>query len=329
MGYITNFPDGVSSWGIPMVGGGNSSFTGFGNTYFVDATYGNDLHDGTSLESAFATIQAAVTAQIANTKGQGDTIFVLPGTYTESITGNLTSCRLIGYHPFSVRVTPTASHAYSGNLHDALITGIMFDSPTTTNLDYAAVRFTSVQDSVITNCMFGKQGGATENSVGVMFGTYATGTSTVSFHRSVFSNNQILNNGGGNCFYYGLVMGSGSGDATNANSRTMWNSRIENNIINGSEQGIRLISNSGGSFGTIIKDNVIAGSPLDNGETLGTGIYFLDDTAAQYARIWVIKNYVFAQDDAIAGFAPAMTMGNIVSVGNAGSETPASETGQQ
>ena len=309
--------------GIPL----RQDSQSFGDVYFVNGTSGHDGNTGLAPRKAFKTIQRAVTVQAANVTGLGDIINVFPGTYAESIAGNLTQCKLMGYHPFAVRVTPTASHAFSGNLHDAQISGFMFDSPTTSNLDYAAVRFTTVQDSVITNNLFGKQSGATENSVGVMFGTYATATTTVSFHRSVFSNNQILNNGGGGVFYYGLGMCSGSGDATNANSRDMWNSRIENNIINGNKQGIRLISNSGGSFGTIIKDNVVAGSPLDNGETLGTGIYFYDNTAAQYARIWVIKNYVFSQDDAIEGFAPAMTMGNIVSVGNSGAETPAGETG--
>jgi hypothetical protein len=327
MGY-TNFPNGLTSFGVPLPSGGDYSCPPIGITYWVDGTNGLDSNTGLEHTKAFKTIQKAITIQIANATGLGDTIYVLPGTYAESLTGNLSQCKLIGYHPFAVRVTPTSSHAYSGNLHDATISGFMFDSPTTSNLDYAAVRFTTVQDSVITNNLFGKQGGATANSVGVMFGTYATGTTTTSFHRSVFSNNQILNNGGGNCFYYGLGMCSGSGDATNANSRTMWNSRIENNIINASEQGIRLISNSGGSFGTIIKENVVAGSPLGNGQTLGTGIYFLDDTAPQYARIWVIKNYVFSEDDAIEGFAPSMTQGNIVALGNDGAGAPANETGQ-
>lgn len=162
-----------------------------------------------------------------------------------------------------------------------------------------------------------------------MFGTYATAATTTSFHRSVFSNNQILANGGGNCFYYGLGMCSGSGDATNANARTMWNSRIENNIIIGSEEGIRLISNCGGSYGTIIRNNVIAGSPLNHGETLGYGMYFLDDTSVGHeAKIMVLDNRIYADADGIKNFQPSMTQGNIVAVGNDGQGAPASETGQ-
>ena len=327
MGYI-NFPNGLTSFGVPLPSCGSYSVPSVGITYWVDGTNGLDSNTGLEPTKAFQTIQKAITVQIANATGIGDTIYVLPGTYAESLTGNLSQCKLIGYHPFAVRVTPTSSHAYSGNLHDAAIAGIMFDSPTTANLDYAAVRFTTVQDSVITNCLFGKQGGATNNSVGVMFGTYTTAATTVSFHRSVFSNNQILANGGGNTFDYGLGMCSGSGDATNANSRTMWNSRIENNIIAGRDQGIRLIANSSGSYGTIIKDNVIGGACESNAETLAEGIYHYDNTAPHICRIWVINNRISSDSDAISGFSPQLTQGNIVGVGNAGTGAPTSETGQ-
>ena len=328
MGY-TNFPNGLTSFGIPLPDGSSLSCPSVGTTYWVDGTNGSDSNSGKEHTKAFKTIQKAVTTQIADATGLGDVIYVLPGTYTESITGNLSQCKLIGYHPFAVRVTPTASHAYSGNLHDAVISGFMFDSPTTSNLDYAAVRFTTVQDSVITGNLFGKQGGATTNSVGVMFGTYATASTTVSFHRSVFSNNQIMANGGGNTFYYGLGMCSGSGDATNANSRTMWNSRIENNIIIGNTQGIRIVGNNAGSYGTIIRNNIIAGDAVNNGETLGEGMYFVDDTSpGQLSRIFVCDNRITSDADGISGFSPQMTQGNIVGVGNAGTGAPASETGQ-
>lgn len=308
----------------------------FGKTWYVCGTSGNDSSNGgLTPHSAFKTIQHAIDTQISHraskVKGYtwGDRIIVFPGTYAEELTGNLTAVKLLGYHPFACRITPVNGHAYSGNLHDAQISGFMFDSATTTNKDYAAVRFTTVQDSVITNNLFGKQGGATNYSVGVMFGTYATASTTVSFHRSVFSNNQILANGGGNTFYYGLGMCSGSGDATNGNSRTMWNSRIENNIICANQQGIRIIGNNAGNYGTIIKNNVIVGDAVNNGETLAEGMYFYDDTSVgQVMKIMVSDNRITSDSDAISGFAPQMTQGNIVGVGNAGTGAPASETGQ-
>ena len=326
MSYITDFPNGISSFGVPAAGVSNSSFMGFGDTYFVDGTSGSDLQDGRSVGTAKKTIQAAVTLQIANASGRGDTIYVMPGTYAESITGDLSQCRLIGYHPFATRVSPTSSHAYSGNLHDALITGFMFDSPSSSNTDYAALRFTTVQDSVIENNRIGCKVDVA-NSVGVMVGTYATGTTTCTFHRSSFRNNHILANGGNQVFDYGFVWGSGSGDATNGNSRTGWNCDISNNIICAEKQGIRLISNYAGSFGSVIRGNVITGDAANHGETEEEGIYFLDDTdATKLARIWVIDNRISSDTDAIKGFTVQLTQGNIVAVGGVGTSTPTDET---
>jgi hypothetical protein len=327
MGY-TNFPNGLTSFGIPLPSAGAYSCPDVGTTYWVDGTNGLNGNSGLEPSKAFKTIQKAITTQIADATGLGDKIYVLPGTYTESLTGNLSQCKLIGYHPFAVRVQPADGHAYSGNLHDAVVAGFMFDNGTSTNQDYAAFRTTTVEDSIITNNLFGKQGGADENSVGVMFGTYATASTTVKFHRSVFSNNQIMVNGGGNTFWYGLGMCSGGGDATNANSRTMWNSRIENNIIGARQEGIRIIANNAGNYGTIIKNNVIVGDAINNGETLGYGMYFYDDTSVgQLMKIMVCDNRITSDADGIKNFAPQMTQGNIVGVGNAGTGTPAGETG--
>jgi len=110
MGF-TNFPNGITSFGAPVFGGGNMAPI-FGNMYKVDGTNGSDDNSG-KMDSPKKTIQAAVTLQIAERTGLGDVIWVMPGTYAESITGDLTQCKLMGYHPFAVRVTPSASHAYS------------------------------------------------------------------------------------------------------------------------------------------------------------------------------------------------------------------------
>ena len=325
---ITNFPNGISSFGVPIVGGGGSGydFPSHGDVYFVDGTNGSDANGGKDPSDAYATIQKAVTRQIAVASGLGDVIYVLPGTYTESITGNLTNCKLIGYHPFACRVSPTDGHAYSGNLHNAMVTGFMFDNGTSTNQDYAAFRSTTIEDSVITNCLFGKQGGEDAHSVGFMVGTYTSAATTTYFHRSIFAYNQILANGGGNTFDYGFGLCSGSGDLTNANSRTMWNSRIEHNIISGRRMGIRIIGNHNGSYGTIIRDNVIGGATESNAETSEEGIYQYDDTSNGIGRIWILDNRISSKNDAIAGHSIQLTQGNIVAIGANGTGTPAAET---
>lgn len=74
----TNFPEGLTSFGIPVVGSGNIPITN-GNYWFVSQT-GNDGNNGKSANASLATIQAA-----ANMALSGDVILVLPG-YTQSIT---------------------------------------------------------------------------------------------------------------------------------------------------------------------------------------------------------------------------------------------------
>lgn len=87
---ITRYPHGVSSYGIPLIGGGGAGMI-FGNVYWVrkstDTGYeewyedhNTVYNDGTS--SVFNTIQAAVDATQAD---RGDVIFVYPGKWEEDV----------------------------------------------------------------------------------------------------------------------------------------------------------------------------------------------------------------------------------------------------
>jgi hypothetical protein len=51
----TNYPNGVTSFGIPVMGGGGIPAT-FGNVWFVDPTNGSDGNTGKSTTDAFASI---------------------------------------------------------------------------------------------------------------------------------------------------------------------------------------------------------------------------------------------------------------------------------
>lgn len=93
MAYITNFPGGLSSFGIPSLGS-NARFpfpkqtTNPGKVMFVNSTSGigsdGDGNDGTDSTRPLATIGQAVTKATA---GAGDMIVVFPGTtYTENLT---------------------------------------------------------------------------------------------------------------------------------------------------------------------------------------------------------------------------------------------------
>lgn len=82
---FTNFPNGVTSFGVPVTG--SIPFvlgsTGVGNYWFVDPTNGNDTSSGLAPNEAFATILTAYTAAVS-----GDTI-VLSTAATHSLTTGL------------------------------------------------------------------------------------------------------------------------------------------------------------------------------------------------------------------------------------------------
>lgn len=100
---VTNFPNGVSSFGITLPSIGTQGM--FGKYIFVDGTNGNDTFNGTSVLEAVKTIAHAI--EIAS---RGDVIFVRakaftggttvdPTAYTENITVNvegLTICGISG-----------------------------------------------------------------------------------------------------------------------------------------------------------------------------------------------------------------------------------------
>lgn len=74
---LTNFPNGVSSFGIPMLGGGGIPSTN-GRYIFVDADNGVDGNDGRSWETAVKTIAQAYSLTTSNK----DDVIILSTTNT-------------------------------------------------------------------------------------------------------------------------------------------------------------------------------------------------------------------------------------------------------
>lgn len=62
---LTNFPNGVSSFGIPTMGGGGIPITP-GTYYFVDYGNGSDLNDGLSMDTPMKTVAAAYALMTTN-----------------------------------------------------------------------------------------------------------------------------------------------------------------------------------------------------------------------------------------------------------------------
>lgn len=80
---ITPFPNGVSSFGSVLTSPLWPGLpTRVGRHFFVDAVNGNNGRNGRSPDRAFATVQAGVNAA---TDGNGDTIWVFPGSYAETL----------------------------------------------------------------------------------------------------------------------------------------------------------------------------------------------------------------------------------------------------
>jgi len=69
---LTNFPNGVSSFGIPMMGG--QGLTMPGTAYFVDSVNGSDGNVGTSLDKPLKTIEKAYSV---TKSGNNDVIYVV------------------------------------------------------------------------------------------------------------------------------------------------------------------------------------------------------------------------------------------------------------
>lgn len=79
---LTNFPQGLTSFGFPLIGSG--PLLALGTVFFVNSATGSDANGyGTDPSRPFATVAYALTKATAN---HDDTILVAAG-HTESITG--------------------------------------------------------------------------------------------------------------------------------------------------------------------------------------------------------------------------------------------------
>lgn len=98
---LTQFPNGVASFGVPVVPGKDSGQV-WGSTFFVDTATGSDSNTGLTPTEALATIEAAVGKC---TTGKGDRIFVRDGAYAEAFTVSKSSVQIIGQSRSGVVIT--------------------------------------------------------------------------------------------------------------------------------------------------------------------------------------------------------------------------------
>jgi hypothetical protein len=315
---MSTFPDGLYQFGgVPV---SSAPEPVFGKVWFVDGTNGNDGFDGFKPTQAKKTIQAAITAQIANTTSLGDAIYVFPGSYAESLTGDLTKVQIIGVnaggYTHAVSVRPTASYAYYGTMFEATFKNIMFLSPSTSNKTYPAVQCPNMRYSVIDNCLFiGRDSTCVE---GLQIGnTDEVATAANCDYNQIINNTFTTFYGAASQFAYGIKVGRVDYDA-GCSVKQCWGTLIANNTIFASTAGIYLGIYGDKSGGTVIRNNYVACLEDTAGpQTCGIGAY-----AANQAM--VVQNYVASDGDAIKGFQTSLVLGNWVSLdGTAAMEGPA------
>ena len=315
---LSTFPDGLYQFGgVPV---SSAPEPVFGKVWFVDATNGSDDLDGLKPTQAKKTIQAAITAQIANTSSLGDAIYVFPGSYAESLTGDLTRVQIIGVnaggHTHAVSVRPTASYAYYGTMFEATFKNIMFLSPSTSNKTLPAVQCPNMRYSVIDNCIFiGRDPTCVE---GLQIGnTDAVATAANCDYNQIINNNFTTFYGTSNEFAYGIKIGRLAYDA-GCSVKQCWGTLIANNIIFAETTGIYLGVSGDRTAGTIIRNNYVSSMQ----DVAGTQSYGIAAYAANQAM--VVNNFVASDGDAIYGFQAGQVLGNWVSLdGTAAVEGPA------
>lgn len=115
MGF-TNFPHGITSFGVPIFGSGQRDISG--STYFVDNNCGSDSNDGSSWERCFKTLAKAVAvsnvdiARGSDRWARRNTIYYCADTETTDLVAFPNKCDVIGVGSYDANVSPgiTGNH---------------------------------------------------------------------------------------------------------------------------------------------------------------------------------------------------------------------------
>jgi len=125
MGF-TNHPNGITSFGMPVLPGGVPTTTG--SIFFVHSGTGSSSNDGLSPSSPLATIDQAVGKCTAN---KGDLIIVMPG-HAETISGatslvlDVAGVGVIGLGRGSLR--PTLTFSATGSIISVTAANVLLDN---------------------------------------------------------------------------------------------------------------------------------------------------------------------------------------------------------
>jgi polygalacturonase len=295
---LTNFPNGITSFGVPVTGPTPISVpNGNGKVIYVAAD-GQVGPPGAGVEISTRSIQAAVDAC---TSGTGDTILVFPGTYDENVTIDgkdyitIIGCQIGGYE------RPDVGSATGSALTITNSQGVVIRHMRFFNEDNSDVVFIDGNGFVFDDCVFDGNGTMTSNKACLALNASDTDNSYTA-SEGVVSNSLLRGSGAlGLRFESGATPASGVGPT--------------HNVISGcrfiSITGADLKSVDGGTATYTFQDNLI------------TGCQFMDFNKALYIKLdakaadrGLISGNFFASDTALDATSIDLSGTSIAFAGN-------------
>lgn len=311
MGF-TNFPNGVTSLGIPVVGSGGVSIPGAndagrtGAVWFVNSEAPGGLG---SLESPFATIQQAINAA---GDGTGDTIYVFPGSYAETLTVTKSALSIIGAILGGYErpdVVPTTGKALTVSTGQGFYCRHM--------------RFYSADSDVVTqnangfvydDCVFDGDAGMAANEACLRLVPSATDDS-YSASEGIVQNSLFrgATSGAGIIIQHALAAGGGEG--------TTDNQIIGNRFVGNGADLLSAVNTNGGGAGIFLRTLISGNQFLTSGASYVYINFFAGaagDLTANNAVIsqnWFCDDAIVIGQILIAGQAKVCFVGNFDSAG--------------
>lgn len=184
---LTNFPNGIASFGIPVLPPAGKEVA-TGSVFFVHSGTGSNGNKGTTKDKPFATVDYAVGKCTAD---KGDIIYVMPG-HTENLATadaidiDVAGVSVIGLGRGALRPTFTYTNA-AGEIvigaDDVRISNIIMNASVTTVLKAIDIEAGNT-DAMIDNCLFGVDtAGTDEFSNAIVIGDQS--------NRAVIMNNEF------------------------------------------------------------------------------------------------------------------------------------------
>ena len=162
---LTNFPYGITSFGVPVMGGAGRVTTG--STFFVHSVTGSDIPSpyGDSPDKPFATVDYAIGKCTAD---KGDVIYVMPGHVETLASASAIDCDVSGISIIGIGnpTGPTTPVGYGAPIFDytaaAATLELAADSVTIENITFrasiaavaSAISNTGASAARILNCRF-------------------------------------------------------------------------------------------------------------------------------------------------------------------------------